>query len=84
MVYDSAYGYQARSLIFKQPLRLLHGLVFGEPTCEEYEFKENTFNISGNNFEILNEISTTEINIDAPIKFDEITISEGSFYFEVK
>lgn len=65
-------------------IRLLHGLLFGEPTCEEYEFKENSFNVSGNNLEILNEIGTTEINIDAPIKFDQITISEGSFYFEVK
>lgn len=65
-------------------IRLLHGLLAGEPICEEYEFKENTFNISSNNFEILNEINTTEIKIDVPINFDEATIPEGSFYFKVK
>lgn len=64
--------------------RLLHGNVTLVDQCESYDFYDNTFNIQDNNFEILNEINTDELNIEVPIQFDVQANSEGQFFFKVQ
>lgn len=64
-------------------LRLLDGALKQLTECENYEFLNNTFLIQNNHIEILNEINTTEINIDVPRTFEGTVSPDGSFFFKV-
>ena len=66
-------------------MRLLHGFLSENSDCEEYELRNNMFDIQGNNFENLIEINTDQIVFDEGISdFSGLVSFNGDFYFKVE